>query len=357
MRKIAFIITSFFLNGLLHAQPNEQQEYYSSIDFSKTGTELKAALSHLITQTHSKQLTYKQIWEVTKITDIDPTNNHKVILLYGWPNGTSSDHRKAYNRDKSNNGPASNQWNREHTFAKSLGRPNLGTEGPGADAHHLRACDVEWNAMRGNQKFAEGSGFSKNTTGGWYPGEEWKGDVARMMMYMYVRYGTQCLPASVGVGSTTQTPDGMIDLFLKWNAEDPVSPIEIKRNQYHADKKNKFAQGNRNPFIDNPRIATVIWGGPEAEDRWNTNLSTSKTQDIKFSIYPNPTYDRKIYIQSTTNIELIQVFSLNGIKIKSIEKPKKENNSNYNINHLPQGAYIIKANAGNKSGSQKIIVR
>ena len=34
-------------------------------------------------------------------------------------------------------------WNREHTYAKSLGTPNLGTSGPGADAHHLRPSDVE----------------------------------------------------------------------------------------------------------------------------------------------------------------------------------------------------------------------
>ncbi|MGB8704779.1 MAG: endonuclease [Gillisia sp.] len=54
-----------------------------------------------------------------------------------------------------------------------------------------------------------------------------------------------------------------MDLFLKWNREDPVSIFEIQRNNVI-----EGAQGNRNPFIDNPYIATLIWGGTPAENRW-----------------------------------------------------------------------------------------
>jgi chitodextrinase len=66
----------------------------------------------------------------------------------------------------------------------------------------------------------------------------------------------------------------MIDLFLKWNAEDPVSQIEIDRNTYHENTANMYAQGNRNPFIDNPYLATRIWGGDSAEDRWGIYLNS-----------------------------------------------------------------------------------
>ncbi len=52
----------------------------------------------------------------------------------------------------------------------------------------------------------------------------------------------------------------MIDLFLEWNAEDPVSDFERQRNTYH-DSQQTYAQGNRNPFIDNAYLATRIWGG------------------------------------------------------------------------------------------------
>ncbi len=53
-------------------------------------------------------------------------------------------------------------------------------------------------------------------------------------------------------------------LFVRWNAEDPVSQIEIQRNNII-----EGAQGNRNPFIDNPYLATIIWGGSTAEDLWD----------------------------------------------------------------------------------------
>ena len=60
----------------------------------------------------------------------------------------------------------------------------------------------------------------------------------------------------------------MIQILLEWNAEDPVSQIEVQRNNYLGDRTNQYAQGNRNPFIDNPHLATQIWGGPDAENKW-----------------------------------------------------------------------------------------
>jgi chitodextrinase len=76
------------------------------------------------------------------------------------------------------------------------------------------------------------------------------------------------------VGSKEFTEDDMIDLFLQWNVEDPVSDIEVARNEYHENTSNYAAQGNRNPFIDNPYLATRIWGGNSAEDRWNYYKNT-----------------------------------------------------------------------------------
>ena len=93
-------------------------------------------------------------------------------------------------------------------------------------------------------------------------------------MYMYMRYGAVCLPTAVGVGSKEFTEDDMIDLFLQWNVEDPVSDIEVTRNEYHENTSNYAAQGNRNPFIDNPYLATRIWGGNSAEDRWDYYKNT-----------------------------------------------------------------------------------
>ena len=243
-----------------------QQSYYNGIDFTQTGLNLKDDLAVLISNTHTNTLSYSEVWTACKATDENPENSNEVLLIYGYHDSTSG--RYARRREKNRNGGGSSDWNREHTYPKSKGTPNLGTSGPGADAHHLRPADTGFNSNRGSKKFADGSGNAGDSNGGWYPGDEWKGDVARMMMYMYVRYNNRCTPTNVGYGSSSSTPDSMIDLFLEWNAEDPPSQIEKNRNTYHENTSNSAAQGNRNPFIDNPRLATQIWGGPNAQDTW-----------------------------------------------------------------------------------------
>ena len=49
------------------------------------------------------------------------------------------------------------------------------------DLHHLRVCDKSVNSRRGNHPFTEGKGEAKLIGSAWYPGDEWKGDVARMV--------------------------------------------------------------------------------------------------------------------------------------------------------------------------------
>ncbi|WP_235015686.1 endonuclease [Aquimarina sp. AU58] len=238
--------------------------YYNDVNLSLSGTALKNELSDKVTNTHTTFLSYTPgVWDALKQTDLEPSDPSKVVLVYGYSDtdGNSSTDRT---RGVNNNGGGSTDWNREHVYPKSLGNPNLGTQGPGADAHHLRPADVQRNSSRGNRKFADGSGNSGPTSQGhWYPGDEWKGDVARMMMYMYIRYNNRCLPKNVGVGAAATGDSNMLQLFLEWNAEDPVSPLELQRNPILEN-----IQGNRNPFIDNPAFATQIWGGPQAEDRF-----------------------------------------------------------------------------------------
>ena len=91
-------------------------------------------------------------------------------------------------------------WNREHVFPKSLANPKLDTDipGPSTDAHHLRAADRTRNSARNNRKYGRGTGTSNYSTldfhegldgpntAAWYPGDDWKGDAARMIMYMYL---------------------------------------------------------------------------------------------------------------------------------------------------------------------------
>lgn len=256
-----------------------QEAYYNDVNLYVTGITLKNELSTKVTATHTNNLFYTpDIWNASMITDVNPNNANQVLLMYGWENGSDGDVRNDRERGINNNGGAVGEWNREHIYANSLGTPDLdqnGTEGPPyADAHNLRPCDTQTNSSRGNKLFASGSGNSGSSGAGWYPGDEWKGDVARIVMYMYIRYNDRTLPSNVGIGDSSSTPDEMIDLFLQWNAEDPVSDFERQRNAYHGNTSNTYAQGNRNPFIDNPRLATRIWGGPEAEDTWGIYTSS-----------------------------------------------------------------------------------
>ena len=286
---LLIFITSFSISF-------SQEQYYNDVDLTLYGMQLKEALASKITTTHTNILPYTPgVWEASKITDINPENNSEVILIYGWENGTDQDITNDRTRNKNLQDTGSGEsfvWNREHVFSKSLANPVLigvgSSRGPGSDAHNLRPADRTTNSSRNNFKFTTGQGNSGRSsvtysgpqgpeTKGWYPGDEWKGDVARMMMYMYLRYGEQCLPTAVGVGSQQFITDDMIDLFLQWNIEDPVSEFEKGRNTFHENTTNTYAQGNRNPFIDNPYLATRIWGGESAEDLWG-NYTSSDTE-------------------------------------------------------------------------------
>ena len=275
-----YTILIFFTSLFSFAQltpPAELQSYYANVDFTQTQLDLFDDLAIETISKHTNFLTYTpDVWEACRVTDEDPVNNLNVLLIYGY-NDSDGNHVTDRTRNKqSNGGNNGTDWNREHTFPRSLANPDLDSNGtnsaPNTDAHNLRPSDVQMNQNRGNRKFGDGSGNASTVGSDWYPGDEWKGDAARIIMYMYLRYGTQCFPSYATTGSTNSVDPNMINLLLEWNAEDPVSTIEDSRNNYHENTSNNYAQGNRNPFIDNPYLATVIWGGTQAENRWGDNV-------------------------------------------------------------------------------------
>ena len=257
---------SFFAGIVsLFAFAQSAPSYYSGVNFSKTGNALKSELATLITSTHTNTISYSELQTLMKSSDVDPQNPANLLLIYG--SQSSGIHQRSR--------PVGGSWNREHVYAKSKGTPNLGTSGPGADGHHLRPADNTLNSTRGSLSFDDGTGATayKTSRGGWFPGDEWKGDVARILMYMYVRYNSRCLPLNITMNPSTYSSD-FPDILLKWNIEDPVSDFEKQRNSVVAQ-----TQGNRNPFIDNAYLATVIWGGPAAQNTWPDTFSGGTTSD------------------------------------------------------------------------------
>lgn len=365
MKKNYTLLTLLFAIFSFGQDGSPASPYYNGMDWSLTGMALKNALSTKITNTHTNFLSYSEVWDATQVTDLDPNDptNNNVLLIYGFSNNTcptsSSDDKDHRTRNKFfKGGSTSCEWNREHVYAKSLGTPSLnagGTSDAGEDAHHLRASDVDRNNDRASEKFAAGSGNSGDITSTtWYPGDEWKGDVARMMMYMYLRYPTQCLPINVGVGNPVSVDPDMIDLFLQWNAEDPVSQYEDNRNTYHGNIANPFAQGNRNPFIDNPYLATIIWGGPIAQNRW-TFLDNKTFASNSISVYPNPSNTGNFTITSVEDLTRIAIYNINGQLIQEENNPSKIGD-NYEITSLASGFYFLELSNNSAKQIKKIIV-
>jgi len=343
MKKLAF----FYFFILFHFSFAQIPDYYNDVDLTKRGMDLFDELAVKISVTHDSMLSYSQLWDVLKFTDEVASDTSKVFLIYGWENGSDSDCHNDIMRDKDQNGGSSSacEWNREHVFPRSLGDPDLGNTGAGADAHHVRPSDVGMNGWRGNKKFIDGSGVAGEVnTDYWYPGDEWKGDVARIIMYLYARYGSQCLPRYVGEGNPVSNDPDMVDLFLEWNAEDPPSALEIQRNNRAA-----AIQGNRNPFIDNPYLATLIWGGTPAQDNWNMSVST-ETVFHPVKAYPNPV-SGKLYGRYNGHAVWYVLTTADG---KIIRKEKAIRIA-WDVAELPRGIYFLYVRDGKWINPQKII--
>ena len=225
--------------------------YYASA-IGKTGGALESAL-HTIISTGDTQLSYDAVWNALKVTDRDPADSSRVICLYS-----------GFSLPASDNGGGVDQWNREHVWAKSHGDFGTAT-GPGTDLHHLRPEDVTVNSARGNFDFDEGGAQNAEAPGNYADADSWeprdavKGDVARMIFYMSVRYdgddGWPDLSVNDLVGNGTSPHIGRLSVLLRWNAEDPPSAFEMRRNDVIYDDY----QHNRNPFIDHPEWADSIW--------------------------------------------------------------------------------------------------
>ncbi|MEV7422724.1 MULTISPECIES: endonuclease I family protein [unclassified Streptomyces] len=224
--------------------------YYQNA-IGKSGTALKSAL-HTIIKSQTK-VTYAQVWDALKVTDQDPANSSNVILLY---TGRS--------QSKTSNGGNTGDWNREHVWAKSHGDFGTAT-GPGTDLHHLRPEDVTVNSLRGNKDFDNGGSAVSGAPGNYTdsdsfePRDAVKGDVARMILYMAVRYegddGFADLEPNEKVNNGSSPAIGKLSVLKKWSDQDPPDTFEKRRNDVIYDQ----FQHNRNPFIDHPEWVASIW--------------------------------------------------------------------------------------------------
>lgn len=222
--------------------PDNLEDYYSDATFTQDPDLLYTALSDFTSTQHVNKLEYSDRHDYLYDADAALDDESMVVLMYSGELRPDDE----YQLGDVNEGET---YNTEHIYPQS----KLNTEESKNDLHLLRVVDIDVNSERLNYPFTDGSGDYKLVNGDkWFPGDDWRGDVARIIMYVNLSYGDNF------------TDVGTLELFLKWNREDPVSAFEIQRNNVI-----EGAQGNRNPFIDNPFLATLIWGGEAAENRWD----------------------------------------------------------------------------------------
>ncbi len=249
--KVYCILLLWFLSGNLLA--DVPTDYYKGA-IGRTGHSLKVALHNIID--NHKRYSYKKVWNILKETDEDPNNINNVILIYS-----------RQSLPKSKHGGKVGEWNREHTWPKSHGFPRKGWPAY-TDVHHLRPSLVTVNSKRGVLDFDNGGGkfFPKAPlvqydNDSWEVPNEVKGDIARGIFYMAVRYEGKVynepdleITNNVNESKLGVAKIGKLSTLLKWHLADPPNEQERLRN----DKIFNW-QGNRNPFIDHPEWVTDIW--------------------------------------------------------------------------------------------------
>jgi len=322
-------------------------DYYDSLD-GLSGAALEQALQDIIADpTVVRAQTYTDVIDILKEADQNPENSNQIWMVYTEQGRAKLD----FQTNASNIG----KWNREHTFPRSLaGYNSIEADDTGdgidiywtteadslrhgnSDAHALRAVDGQENSSRGNQHYGQYTGPSGNLG-------SFKGDVARSVLYMQIRYNG--LSVVNGYPSTTGQM-GDLATILDWHRNDPPDDFEMNRNNVVYNW-----QFNRNPFIDQPDLVEYIWG-THVGDTWNQNLSTDTFETSSIKLFPNPITD-KLYVSGKEQNYNISVFSSEG---RLVLKQQVANN-NYLDLKVASGLYLVKIETeNNQSLVKKILV-
>ena len=343
-------------------QTNIPQGYYDQAN-NLSSDELKEALHQIISNHVIFPYTSNSTdtWDILQESDQDPNENNNMILVYtgrsqekGYRDGSGN-----YSQYENGNGTQSNSWNREHIWPKSHGFPDE-DDNAYTDVHNLKPCDRSVNSSRGTKDFDFGGNQHSEASDcltdsdSWEPPDYVKGDIARILFYMVVRYDP-------GVDHENNTFDlelvdyttpnntepilGKLSSLLDWHLSDPVDDFEINRNEIIFG-----FQQNRNPFIDHPNLVNYLWGD-NVGLVWNENLTLPENEIVKTIIYPNPS-SGIINFSSDMEDEIIEIFNLNGQNILD----KIIDSSNSVELDLPSGIYFLRSNTKSGIYNSKLII-
>lgn len=300
----------------------EIRSYYSSLNnktnSERSGTNLLKNLKGILMngqKYYSYDTGQDDIWKIYEIVDRDwakspaseisgYNSETKTITGYSYKSTDPYVHALYVDRSVTNQMTAHSNhqqtlWgiNKEHIWAKSQGFEENGAGGARGDIMHLWAADGKTNNLHSNYSFGyvdksktystpNGISYAQNnllgkskTLGGstnvFEPQDSDKGDIARALFYMAARYNdydgdtnidsnnpnlrlVDSLCNLTSYTSTSSNPGqmGIVSDLLEWNKLDPVDEFERHRNDLCY---NNYTN-NRNPFIDFPDWADIIWG-------------------------------------------------------------------------------------------------
>ncbi|MEO4004869.1 endonuclease [Flavobacterium sp. CAU 1735] len=352
------IYLSAFLMSVVTSFAQIPQGYYNSA--TGTGYTLKTQLYNII-KGHSAK-SYNALYTCYQTSDRDYfyENDGTILDIYSEkPDGPDFyNYSATVTGDRCGNyANEGDCFNREHLMPQSVfneASPMV------SDAHHILPTDGKVNGMRSNYPFGivsnptwtsrNGSKLGNNTTSGYSgkafePIDEFKGDVARCLLYFVTRYEDKVATwnhAMLNNTSNQALSNWFKNILLTWHNQDPVSPREIARNNaIYA------FQGNRNPYIDHPEYVAMIWGQALATDTFDALAAVT--------VYPNPSNTNRIAIQSEKALDEITLITLNGQVLQQIKNPTG-NQGTYTLENLPQGFYFVKMAAENQSTTRKVII-
>lgn len=357
MKRFILVLLCLSFGFCLSAQAPEG--YYDDAN-GLTGDALKVAL-HEIIKGHTA-ISYGQLWNAFWSTD--NKGDGVVWDMYSdTPNGTPAYTYQMVVDQCGNYSGEGDCYNREHSWPQSWFNNDAIAR---TDLHHIFPVDGYVNNKRDNYPFGEVASASWTSTNGskrgscktpgytgmvFEPIDEYKGDFARAIMYMSVRYyGEDASWSSSGMTVKSEIQPWAIAMLLRWHEADPVSQKEIDRNNVIYDDY----QYNRNPFIDHPNYAFMIW-----DPDWS-DFCVDEYDDREAYVYPNPVErGGELHFQKMNRkIDKVVVCDLSG---RSILQMCATNETDFTLllpQNLQPGFYTLQLQQGGRpTANMKLLVK
>lgn len=384
MKKIYYISSMLFLFCSGSAFSQIPTGYYDDA-VGLDGFELKTKLYEIISDFNGQSYDalknlYKSDHVKNGFRDRYYENDLSVLDVYS----EDPDGEDPYNYDPNDPMGSGNgegvAYNREHLIPQSYFNQGMPMRG---DAFHVWPVDSKVNGWRDNFGFgyvmnpssatacnAGGTNLPCKSQNGTLKGkfvtnssltvvepiDEFKGDIARAFLYFATCYENQ-MPtfysnSSLNVkvmfdGSKNKVfSDDFLEVLIEWHFMDPPSQREKDIN----DLLYYNHQGNRNPFIDHPEYASLIWGiGMDVED-----LDYQPRNDVQ--VYYAHQNEVVLKLKNPNkSMEFISVYDMNGRLVQTQKNLNKQDEVRINIRE--KGVYILKVEGKKLEFNTKIIIR